>query len=307
MPDYSALARELRSALPGLELRENEPMRERCSFKIGGPARLFLLPGSAGEAAAALRMLRAAGARTLICGNCTNLLVPDEGYMGAVLCMSKPASALELLEGGRIRAGAGATLNALAVFAQQHSLAGLEFAHGIPGSAGGGIAMNAGAYGGELKDVLESAEFVDSDGAVRALPASELGLGYRHSVFSDRDWLITSAVFRLSPGEGGAIRERMAELIERRRASQPLDMPSAGSAFKRPANGYAAAMIDAAGLKGFSAGGAAVSEKHAGFIVNTGNASYGDVVALIREVQQRVFSREGVLLEPEIRIIAPDR
>ncbi len=306
MPDYSELARELRSALPGLEVRENVPMSELCSFRIGGPARLMLLPGGAAEAAAALGILRAAGAGVLICGNCTNLLVRDEGIPGAVLCMSKPASALEALDGGRIRAGAGATLNALAVFAAQLSLAGLEFAHGIPGSVGGGVAMNAGAYGGEIKDVLESVEFVDESGAVKSLPAGELGLGYRRSAFTGTERLITSAVFRLRRGDGAAIRARMAELIEKRRASQPLDMPSAGSAFKRPAAGYAAAMIDAAGLKGFSVGGAMVSEKHAGFIVNAGGATCADVLALMREVRRRVYEREGVLLEPEIKLAPPE-
>ena len=303
MPDYAALARDLRSEAPGLEIRENEDMSGRCSFKIGGPARLLLLPASAQEAAAALRVIRAHGARLLIAGNCTNLLVPDEGFMGAVVCMAKPMGAVSRLDGARIRAGAGATLNALAVFAAQHSLAGLEFAHGIPGSVGGGIAMNAGAYGGEIKDVLESAEFVDTDGEIKSLAAGELGLSYRHSAFSDTEKLITSAVFRLEPGDGEAIRARMDGLIEKRRASQPLDLPSAGSAFKRPKEGYAAAMIDQCGLKGFAVGGAMVSTKHAGFIVNAGGASYSDVVGLIRELRRRVYDAFGVELEPEIKIV----
>ena len=303
MPDYALLARELSAALPGMEIRENEPMSGHCSFRIGGPARLRLLPSCAMEAGRALGILRAAGAAVLICGNCTNLLVPDEGYPGAVLCMSRPASALELLDGGRVRALAGATLNALAVFAATHSLAGLEFAHGIPGSVGGGCAMNAGAYGGELADVLESVEFVDLDGELKSLPVSELDMGYRHSAFSDTERLITSAVFRLRPGDRAEIRSRMAELIEKRRASQPLELPSAGSAFKRPARGYAAAMIDAAGLKGLAVGGAMVSPKHAGFIVNTGGATCRDVVELMREVRRRVFEREGVLLEPEVKLV----
>lgn len=305
MFDYSALAHSLREALPGLELREFEPMKERCSFKIGGPARLMLLPASAEEAAAALGILRSAGADTLICGNCTNLLIPDEGYMGAVVCMSRPAGSIGLVDETRVRAGAGATLNALAVFAAQHSLAGLEFAHGIPGSVGGGAAMNAGAYGGELKDVLESVEFVDTDGEIKSLPVEELGMGYRRSAFSDTDKLITSAVFRLRPGDGEEIRARMAELIEKRRASQPLEYPSAGSTFKRPKEGYAAAMIDRCGLKGLSVGGAAVSEKHAGFVINTGGATWFDVVALMAEIQRRVYERFGVELEPEVKIIKP--
>lgn len=305
MADYPAIVSRLSAALPALEIRENEPMSEHCSFKIGGPARLMLLPSSAEEAASALAILRSSGAQVLIVGSCTNLLIPDEGYPGAVVRMSKPASSMELLDAARIRAQAGATLNALAVFAAQHELTGLEFAHGIPGSVGGGVAMNAGAYGGEMRDVLESAEYVDKDGAIRTLSGDALGLSYRHSAFSDTDKLITSAVFRLTPGDGEAVRARMNELIEKRRASQPLDMPSAGSTFKRPKTGYAAALIDQAGLKGLSVGGAMVSTKHAGFVVNAGGATYSDVIELMREVRRRVYEFSGVLLEPEVKIIGP--
>lgn len=305
MADYPAIVSRLSAALPALEIRENEPMSEHCSFKIGGQARLMLLPSSAEEAASALAILRSSGAQVLIVGSCTNLLIPDEGYPGAVVRMSKPASSMELLDAARIRAQAGATLNALAVFAARHGLTGLEFAHGIPGSVGGGVAMNAGAYGGEMRDVLESAEYVDADGVISTLSGDALGLSYRHSAFSDTDKLITSAVFRLTPGDGEAVRARMNELIEKRRASQPLDMPSAGSTFKRPETGYAAALIDQAGLKGLSVGGAMVSTKHAGFVVNAGGATYSDVIELMREVRRRVYEFSGVLLEPEVKIIGP--
>ena len=305
MADYPAIVSRLSAALPALEIRENEPMSEHCSFKIGGPARLMLLPSSAEEAASALAILRSSGAQVLIVGSCTNLLIPDEGYPGAVVRMSKPASSMELLDAERIRAQAGATLNALAVFAARHGLTGLEFAHGIPGSVGGGVAMNAGAYGGEMRDVLESAEYVDADGVISTLSGDALGLSYRHSAFSDTDKLITSAVFRLTPGDGEAVRARMNELIEKRRASQPLDMPSAGSTFKRPETGYAAALIDQAGLKGLRVGGAMVSTKHAGFVVNAGGATYSDVIELMREVRRRVYEFSGVLLEPEVKIIGP--
>ncbi len=305
MANYPETISELRRALPGLEIRENEPMSEHCSFRIGGPARLMLLPATAGEAAAALKILRAHGAEVLIVGSCTNLLVPDEGYPGAVVRMAKPASDIGLLDATHIRAQAGATLNALAVFAAQNNLTGLEFAHGIPGSVGGGVAMNAGAYGGEMRDVLESAEFVDSDGEIKTLSGGSLDMSYRHSAFSDTDRLITGAVFSLAPGDGDAVRARMNELIEKRRASQPLDMPSAGSTFKRPKTGYAAALIDAAGLKGFSVGGAMVSTKHAGFVINAGGATYSDVVELMREVRRRVYETSGVLLEPEVKLIGP--
>lgn len=305
MPDYNAIAGALRHVLPELEILENEPMSAHCSFKIGGPARLMLFPASASDAASALALLRGEGVATLIMGNGTNLLVPDEGYDGAVVRMSRPCSGTELVGETKVRAGAGATLNAAAVFAAAHSLTGLEFAHGIPGSVGGGTAMNAGAYGGEMRDVIESVEFVDSDGGINTLGASELGMSYRHSVFSDTDKLITSVTFALTPGDAGEIRERMRELIEKRRASQPLDMPSAGSTFKRPERGYAAAMIDAAGLKGLRVGGAMVSNKHAGFVVNAGGASYNDVVTLMREIRRRVYENEGVLLEPEVKLIGP--
>lgn len=166
--------------------------------------------------------------------------------------------------------------------------------------------MNAGAYGGELKDVIESVEFIDSDGEIKTLSAAELDFGYRRSAFTGTDRLVTSALFALSEGDGEQIRARMRELIEKRRASQPLDMPSAGSTFKRPQGGYAAAMIDQAGLKGLAVGGAKVSEKHAGFIINAGGATYADVTALIAEVQRRVFERFGVMLEPEVRILGPE-
>lgn len=305
MPDYTALARELSASLPAMELREYEPMNTRCSFKIGGPARLMLLPGSARDAARALAILRAGDANVLIAGNCTNLLVPDEGYMGAVVCMGQPMSSLESPDGTHIRAGAGASLASAAAYAAQLGLTGLEFAHGIPGSVGGGCAMNAGAYGGELKDALESVEFIDEDGIIRVLPVSELGMGYRHSLFSDSGRLVTSALFRLAPGDGEEIRGKMRSLAERRRASQPLDMPSAGSTFKRPETGYAAELIDRCGLKGLTIGGAVVSEKHTGFIVNLGGATFADVTALIREVRRRVFEQTGVLLEPEVKIVEP--
>ena len=303
MADYPAIVSRLSAALPALEIRENEPMSEHCSFKIGGPARLMLLPSSAEEAASTLAILRSSGAQVLIVGSCTNLLIPDEGYPGAVVRMSKPASSMELLDAARIRAQAGATLNALAVFAARHGLTGLEFAHGIPGSVGGGVAMNAGAYGGEMRDVLESAEYVDKDGAIRTLSGDALGLSYRHSAFSDTDKLITSAVFRLTPGDGEAVRARMNELIEKRRASQPLDMPSAGSMFKRPPGAFAGALIDECGLRGFSVGGAAISEKHCGFVVNLGNATCADVIALTDEVRRIVQEKTGYVLEREVRVV----
>ena len=294
---------DIRAALPGLELFENEPMSAHCSFRIGGPARLMCCPGTAEEAAALLRLLHESGAPFELMGNGTNLLVPDEGLDKVVVRLGEAMSEAISLGDGYIRAGAGITLAKLAVFAANEGLSGLEFAHGIPGSLGGAVFMNAGAYGGEMKDVLESVEYADTDGVVRSVPASELGLSYRHSAFEGTKRLVTAATVRLAPKEPEEIKARMRELMEKRRASQPLDVPSAGSTFKRPVGGYAAALIDEAGLKGFAIGGAQVSEKHAGFVVNRGGASFEDVIRLMEHIKKTVYDRSGIMLEPEVRIL----
>lgn len=307
MPDYTALARELSASLPAMELREYEPMNTRCSFKIGGPARLMLLPGSARDAARALAILRAGDANVLIAGNCTNLLVPDEGYMGAVVCMGQPMSSLESPDGTHIRAGAGASLASAAAYAAQLGLTGLEFAHGIPGSVGGGCAMNAGAYGGELKDVAVKTRALLPDGTIWEAEGDQQGFAYRTSAFQKRGAVILSAEFELSQGDGAAIEARMQELAARRRASQPLEMPSAGSTFKRPQVGYAAALIEDAGLKGKGVGRAAVSEKHAGFVVNLGGATARDVLDTMDMVVKAVADKSGIVLEPEVRILRDEQ
>lgn len=294
---------DIRAALPGLELFENEPMSAHCSFRIGGPARLMCFPGTAEEAAALLRLLHESGAPFELMGNGTNLLVSDEGLDKVVVRLGEAMSEAISLGDGHIRAGAGITLAKLAVFAANEGLSGLEFAHGIPGSLGGAVFMNAGAYGGEMKDVLESVEYADTDGVVRSVPASELGLSYRHSAFEGTKRLVTAATVRLAPKEPEEIKARMRELMEKRRASQPLDVPSAGSTFKRPVGGYAAALIDEAGLKGFAIGGAQVSEKHAGFVVNRGGASFEDVIRLMEHIKKTVYDRSGIMLEPEVRIL----
>lgn len=294
---------DIRAALPGLELFENEPMSAHCSFRIGGPARLMCCPGTAEEAAALLRLLHESGAPFELMGNGTNLLVPDEGLDKVVVRLGEAMSEAISLGDGHIRAGAGITLAKLAVFAANEGLSGLEFAHGIPGSLGGAVFMNAGAYGGEMKDVLESVEYADTDGVVRSVPVSELGLSYRHSAFEGTKRLVTAATVRLAPKEPEEIKARMRQLMEKRRASQPLDVPSAGSTFKRPVGGYATALIDEAGLKGFAIGGAQVSEKHAGFVVNRGGASFEDVIRLMEHIKKTVYDRSGIMLEPEVRIL----
>lgn len=297
------LINDIRSAMPGLEMHENEPMSAHCSFRIGGPARLMACPASGAEAAALLRLLREADAPVELMGKGTNLLVADEGLDAVVVRLGEAISGAELLPGDRVRAGAGISLAKLAVFAAEAGLSGLEFAHGIPGSLGGAVFMNAGAYGGEMKDVLESAEIALPDGALREVPAEELELSYRHSALEGSGALVTAATVKLTPAEPEAIRVRMRELMEKRRASQPLDMPSAGSTFKRPVGGYAAALIDQAGLKGFAIGGAQVSEKHAGFVINRGGATFDDVLRLMEHIQKTVLEKSGVRLEPEVRIL----
>ncbi len=297
------LINDIRSALPGLEMHENEPMSAHCSFRIGGPARLMACPASGAEAAALLRLLREADAPVELMGKGTNLLVADEGLDAVVVRLGEAISGAELLPGDRVRAGAGISLAKLAVFAAEAGLSGLEFAHGIPGSLGGAVFMNAGAYGGEMKDVLESAEIALPDGTVREVPAEELELSYRHSALEGSGALVTAATVKLTPAEPEAIRVRMRELMEKRRASQPLDMPSAGSTFKRPVGGYAAALIDQAGLKGFAIGGAQVSEKHAGFVINRGGATFDDVLRLMEHIQKTVLEKSGVRLAPEVRIL----
>jgi UDP-N-acetylmuramate dehydrogenase len=295
--------RELREAMPGLVLKENEPLSGHLSFRIGGPAAVMALPDSPEQLTALTRILYRAGIKPLLLGNGTNLLAAERPLDIFVIKTSQGLNGVQALGDNRLKAQCGATLSRLAVFAANLGLGGLEFAHGIPGTLGGAVVMNAGAYGGEMKDVLESVQYLDKSGELHDKKAGELSLGYRHSVFSETDDLVVSAVLAFSPGDEKYIRQRMDELAKRRRQSQPLELPSAGSTFKRPKDGYAAALIEQAGLKGFSIGGAAVSGKHAGFVVNTGGAGFDEVMALIGHIQQTVFARFGIELEPEIKII----
>ena len=297
------LLRALRARLPALELREREPMSAHTSFRIGGPVRAMALPSSTEEAAALLRTLGELGVRPLVMGNGTNLLVSDAPLDLFVVRMDEGVSRICREGETGLRAGAGAPLARVAQKAQSLGLTGLEFAAGIPGTVGGAVPMNAGAYGGEMKDVVTGAVYAGADGAVRELSAAELDFSYRRSAVSDAPGAVLEAVFVLAPGDPEDIQARMRELAEKRRASQPLDVPSAGSTFKRPAGGYAAALIDQAGLKGFAVGGAQVSPKHAGFVVNRGGATFDDVLRLMEHVQAEVYRKSGVLLEPEVKII----
>ena len=237
-----------------------------------------------------------------ILGAGTNILAPDEGIRGLVICLKDCLSGMEDLGDNRIRVAAGVTMTRAAVFAANLGLSGMEFAHGIPGTVGGGIYMNAGAYGGELKDICESVDVMDFQGNIRTVAAEDMGFSYRHSMLEEEAGIVVSAVFCLTPMEPDQIKGKMKELQGKRSTSQPLDLPSAGSAFKRPVGGYAAALIDEAGLKGYTVGGAAISSKHAGFAVNLGGATAGDVRTLLQQVSDIVFEKTGIRLEPEVRI-----
>ena len=301
---YQELDKWTEAYLPDLEVRAEEPMARHTSFRIGGPARRMACPVSAEQLVLLYEFARECGARPLVIGNGTNLLVPDDGLDRLVINTSRNMNRLELEDdGATVRAESGATLARLADFAQKNGLAGLEFAHGIPGTVGGGVCMNAGAYDGEMKGAVVSATVLDPENGIRTLSSDELAFGYRHSALTDHpDWISLRAEFRLQPGDPAAIRAKMNDLMDRRKASQPLEFPSAGSIFKRPAGYFAGTLIDQCGLKGLTVGGAQVSEKHAGFIINRGGATCADVLELISQVQELVLARKGVRLEPEVRM-----
>lgn len=302
MTELTDFQRKLSALLPQTELRFDESMALHTSFRIGGGAEVMAFPKSREELAELLKTSVLLDCTPAILGAGTNVLAPDQGLPGLVICLKDCLEGMEQLDQTHIRVMAGITMSRAAVFAANLGLSGLEFAHGIPGSIGGGVYMNAGAYGGEICQVCQSVEVMDREGRVRTMSREEMEFSYRHSILEDTDLIVISAVFRLEPKPVQEIRARMKELIGRRTASQPLDLPSAGSAFKRPAGGYAAALIDQAGLKGFQVGGAAISEKHAGFAVNKGGATAEDVKNLLRQVSDRVFEQSGIRLEPEVRI-----
>ena len=286
----------------GIPLAEKEPMTRRTTFGIGGPA-LLLRPRSRAELQAAMTLCREAGEEPFILGRGSNLLVSDSGISRPVIQLDGDFTAITR-EGNTLRCGAGASLIAVCRAAAENSLSGIEWGYGIPGSLGGGVYMNAGAYGGELRDVLTEVTFLDEAGEYRTLPAAELSLSYRHSIFEERPGtVIVEAVLTLTPGDPAAIRAAMEDYMSRRREKQPLEYGSAGSTFKRPVGNYASALVDQCGLKGLSVGGAEVSRKHAGFIINRGGATAADVRELIAEVQRIVREKTGYTLECEIKYI----
>ena len=292
----------LSEKLPSLTLKREELLSHHTSFRIGGPAEVMAFPHTVGELSDLLRTVSALGVRPALLGAGTNVLAPDEGLRGLVIVTRDCLMGLERTDETHIAALAGVSMARLAIFAQEANLTGLEFAHGIPGTVGGGVYMNAGAYGGEIMQVAEKTDFLRMDGSMQTFTGVAQGFAYRTSAFQSMQGVIVRTVFALTEGKREAIRAHMQELAEKRRASQPLELPSAGSAFKRPVGGYAAALIEQAGLKGFQVGGAAVSEKHAGFIVNRGGATAADVLKLIEIVQKRVLENSGIALEPEIRL-----
>lgn len=282
---------------------ENEMLSAHTTFKIGGPAEVFANPQSAEQAAAAVRFCKENGVKLFPLGKGSNLLVSDEGASGIVLHFGREMSKISLFDDETIYCEAGASLAKLCSFALENSLTGLEFAYGIPGSVGGAVFMNAGAYGGEIKDVILYAEHIDENGSCGRFDGDALEMSYRHSVYSSKKYIITAAAFRLKKGDKAEIKAKMDELLGKRFDKQPMDKPSAGSTFKRPEGAFASALIDRCGLKGFTVGGAQVSEKHAGFVINKGGATCADVLELIKQVQDKVKADTGFALEPEVEIL----
>lgn len=302
MSNLTDFVRNIRKNAPQLELREDELMSKHTSFRIGGGAKVMAMPKNEEELSLLLKMSKELDIPYAILGAGTNVLAPDEGIDGLVICLKDCFGGMERLSETSIRVWAGVTMARAAVFAASLNLSGLEFAHGIPGTIGGGVYMNAGAYGGEIKDVCRRVKIMEPEGTSRWIEGEELGFSYRHSAMEDHPWIVLAVDFELEPKPEEEVKAKMLELIGKRRASQPLDLPSAGSAFKRPVGGYAAALIDQAGLKGYQVGGAAISTKHAGFAVNVGGATAEDVKKLLADVSDMVFEKSGIRLEPEVRI-----
>ena len=283
----------------GPEVLTDEPMSSHTSFRVGGNADVFITPRSTDQAALVLSAVRRTGLPYFILGNGSNLLVSDRGYRGIVIRLYKNISGVKV-DGDTVTAEAGASLSAIAAAARNASLTGFEFAAGIPGTLGGAVVMNAGAYGGEMKDVVEEAEVLTPDGRLISISERDLGFGYRKSIIRSSGYVVLSARLRLKKGDREEIAARMKDLQQRRVTKQPLEFPSAGSTFKRPEGYFAGKLIEDAGLRGFSVGGARVSDKHCGFVINTGNASASDVYSLICQVKDRVKRHSGVSLEPEV-------
>ncbi len=291
---------QLGRLLEEASVKTDERMANHTTFRIGGPADYYVTPKTVGELSAVVQLCRQEQMPYYVVGNGSNLLVSDSGYRGVIIAMTDSLGTCQI-DGTRVTAGAGIRLYRLAKQIEEASLTGFEFEAGIPGTLGGALVMNAGAYGSEMKNILTSADVLDRDGRILTLTAEELELGYRHSCIPEKGYLVLSGTFELSHGEPAKIRETMEELSRRRREKQPLEYPSAGSTFKRPEGHFAGKLIEEAGLRGFTVGGAQVAEKHCGFVINRDHATASDVRTLCREVAKRVTERSGVGQEMEVK------
>lgn len=303
MENSNVCMEALRAAVPEIEILSNEPMSRHTTFAIGGPADLFVIPKTLEQLAGTLKVLRNCGVPLLVLGNGSNMLVSDAGYRGAVICTTEMDD-VRTGDDCTLVAQAGALLARVARRAQRAGLTGAEFSGGIPGSVGGAVFMNAGAYDGQMAGIVEKTEYLDGEGNLHTLTGEEHCFGYRNSAFrAHPDWTVVRTTMRLQPGDPAAILDKMNDFAQRRRNKQPLNFPSAGSTFKRPEGYFAGRLIEDAGLKGVSVGAAQVSEKHAGFLINRGGATCDEMLRLIELVQQRVRERFGVDLECEVRIV----
>ena len=296
---------EIRSRMASEHILLDEPMKEHTTFRIGGPADYLIFPASMEDVAFVFRCLKKHDIPFVILGNGSNVLVLDKGIRGAVIKFNSPISTIRKKK-NTLTAGAGALLRDVSEFAAENSLSGMEFACGIPGSIGGAVFMNAGAYDGEMKNIVSAVRAISPEGEVMQFAANELGFGYRHSIFQENGCAICEVDLTLASGNAEEINEKISCFTKRRESKQPLEMPSAGSTFKRPEGYYAGTLIEQTGLKGFAVGGAQVSDKHAGFVVNAGDATAQDVLALIRQVQDRVFEKHHVKLFPEVRVLGEE-
>lgn len=293
---------ELEELLPQDQIRKEEPMSRHTTFRVGGAAEYFVTP-SIEQVPDVVALCRRFELPLTVIGNGSNLLVSDAGLRGVVLEFGKAASGIRLLDGEDLAVKAGTLLSETAAFAEKNGLSGMEFAAGIPGTVGGAVVMNAGAYGGEMKDILSGVRVLTKQGEIKVRPADELDLSYRHSRMMDEEELVLEARLNLTQGSGVVIRAKMEELRKKRIEKQPLEYPSAGSTFKRPEGYFAGKLIEEAGLRGFRIGDAQVSEKHCGFVINRGAASAAQIMELMQHVQERVKESSGVDLEPEVRLL----
>lgn len=300
--ELNAFQRIIADKLSKIELRFNENLSKHTSFRIGGPAEVMAFPKTPEEVSIILKVSVELDIKPAILGAGTNVLAPDDGLAGLVVCLKDCLSGIRLLDNTHLEVMAGVTMSRTALYAAKSGLSGMEFAHGIPGSVGGGVFMNAGAYGGDISQICESVCVMNRNGEMRILSNNDMCFSYRHSVLKETGEIVISAVFSLHTLDEETVKATMRELQKKRSFSQPLDLPSAGSAFKRPQGGYAAALIDQSGLKGFRVGQAGISDKHAGFAVNLGGATAKEVKELLEQTAQIVYKKTGIELEPEIVI-----